>query len=119
MNTTKTITLNAQDVDMPGVIEGHSTSATILTMNTKHDGKVDLKVSYINAAGCGRHESNGPILPGPFAATFPLGVVISNPPQAKRETVEVQDGDILEMDGKRWVIRDNVARDYPHLYPIN
>ena len=68
------------------------------------------------------------ILPGPYAATFPLAVVIDNyggtGAEAKRNReagleFDVVEGDLIELDGMTWVIRDDVWLNYPHLYPVD
>lgn len=113
------ITLNAKiEADHIGVAEKMRVSSTVLTMNTKLGRRCDLMVSYCQADGMCRREYAGPILAGPFAATFALGVMLSDSKQESVEKIEVQDGDILEMDGILWQIRDDVRNDYPRLYPV-
>lgn len=126
--TTKTIVLEApRYADIPGVNEKTTVSKTVLRMKTRHGGNVRLMISYCPADGMCRREYQGPILPGPYAATFPLGTCIDTHRTQAREMksneeagleYEVQDGDILEMDGVLWQIRDDRALNYPHLYPL-
>ena len=130
MNTTatKTIILEAPGYkDIPGYLEKTTVSKTVLRMKTRNGGNVRLMISYCPADGMCRREYQGPILPGPYAATFPLGVMIDSAGTQAREMreneeagleYEVQEGDILEMDGMLWEIRDDVRNDYPRLYPV-
>ena len=127
--TAKTIVLDAPRYkDSPGINEKTTVSKTILRMKTRHGGNVRLMISYCPADGLCRREYQGPILPGPYAATFPLVSCLDKRGTQGREIkqnmedgleYEVQDGDILEMDGMLWQIRDDRALNYPHLYPIN
>ena len=126
--TTKRIVLDTpRYADIPGINEKTTVSKTVLRMKTRHGGKVRLMISYGPADGMCRREYQGPILPGPYAATFPLGVMLDTAGTQAREMkaneeagleYEVEDGDILEMDGMLWQIRDDRALNYPHLYPL-
>lgn len=131
MTTTATreIVLDApRDRDLPGISEKNRVSATVLRMHCKHSGHVSrLMVSYTPADGLSRREFQGPILPGPYASTFPLASVIDNFGGTAKESAdmtaaemeyEVTEGDEFLMDGIRWVIRDDVWLHYPRLYPV-
>lgn len=129
MTTATTIALqweSRQERDIPGVLEGHKVSETVLVMKTKHNAgrSTRLKVSFIAPGGCGRRETGGPILPGPYAATFPLGVVIDNyggtgaESRSLRERgleFDVEAGDTVIIDGETYTIYDDVPLGYPQL----
>lgn len=111
--------------DIPGVSEKVQCSATVLRMHTRHGGDVRLKVSYTPEDGISRREYQGPCVAGPFAATFPLGVVIDDRGSQRLEMqaneavgleFAVVEGDVVEMDGRLWEIRDDVFLAYPRLY---
>ena len=114
--------------DYPGISEGFKSSKTILRMHCKHAGHAcRLTVCFIPADGLGRRETGGPILPGPYASTFANAVVIDNyggtgaESRSLREQgleFDVEEGDIVLLDGEEYVIRDDVWLEYPHLYPV-
>lgn len=115
--------------DIPGVAEKNYVSKTVLRMYCKHAGHdCRLQISYTAPDGLSRREYQGPILPGPYASTFPLGVVIDNHGGSGAESrklreagleFDVAEGDEFELDGMRWTIRDDVRLGYPRLYPID
>ena len=117
-----------QQPDYPGVSEGFKSSKTILRMYCKHAGHAcRLTVCFIPADGIGRRENGGPVLPGPYASTFANATVIDNfggtgaESRSLREQgleFDVEEGDIVLLDGEEYVIRDDVWLEYPHLYPV-
>lgn len=102
--------------EVPGVAEKVQTSDTLLRMNTKHGGLVTLKVSYTPADGISRRVTGGPVLPGPYAVMWATPTIIDGS-NAER-ALNVADGDVVEMDGQAWVIRDDKWLEYPHLDPV-
>ena len=117
---TTTIELEAPRYkDIPGINEKTTVSKTVLRMKTSRAGNVRLLVFYCPADGMCRREMYGPIVSGLYAGTFALPSVTAASFGNTREIEhEVQDGDILEMDGILWQIRDDRALEYPHLYPL-
>lgn len=116
----KTVALEeASYRDIPGVSEKVKVSSTVLRMKTAHNGLSRLRVCYTPADGLSRRATGGPVLPGPYAVTYALPVMISDPPLPfDGPEILVEDGDVLEMDGTLWQIRDDKWLDYPHLYPV-
>jgi len=117
-----------QQPDYPGISEGFKSSKTILRMYCKHAGHAcRLTVCFIPADGLGRRETGGPVLPGPYASTFANATVIDNfggtgaESRSLREQgleFDVEEGDVILLDGEEFIIRDDVWLHYPHLYPV-
>lgn len=71
---------------------------------------------YVGPEGECRREFQGPVLPGPYAAMIPQATVISASPQARPDqTVELEEGDMVVLNGQPMMLIDDRALDYPQL----
>lgn len=113
--------------DLPGVSERIMTSTTVLRMKTRQGGYCRLRVVYTPEDGLSRRTYQGPVLPGPYATTYAMAFVIDRWGTQAREMraneaagleFDVQEGDVVQMDGRLWEIRDDKFLDYPRLYPL-
>lgn len=71
---------------------------------------------YVGPEGECRRVMHGPVVPGPYAAMIPQATVISAHPQARpAQTVELEEGDMIVLNGVPMMIIDDRAMDYPQL----
>jgi hypothetical protein len=76
----------------------------------------NFTVLYQGPGGSMRVEQGGPEVPGPIGDLIPQATVISAHRGPRVNTVHVQEGDVLVINGQRMVILDDKPRtDYPRL----
>lgn len=92
---------------------------------------VRMKIGYITAQGSARKVQDGPLVPGPWAYTYPLSSAITADPRhstaAESERLtsagvewQVKVGDLFVMDGHLWQLtEDRPHSDYPQLTLID
>ena len=89
------------------------TTHTIL-LDENGQGRIDLQIAgtyYRHRIGTvkrgdeARQVDGGDMVPGPWAYAFGLCTVISNPPTKPDPSIDVDDGDVLILDGDRYRVR--------------
>lgn len=122
MNTTSAQTLTLTPSRYADDVDRHNSPNVIAVKSRYARGVVRLAVGFVGPLGSARQEQGGPLVPGPWAYTFPLSTVIDNNggsgAEARRNreagiewTAEI--GDLFEIDGDVYRLTD----DRPHHYP--
>lgn len=87
-----------------------------LRMHCKYTRRQErLSVLYTGPDGETRVKDHGSQIPGPHGSLIAQASVISANPVARAEYIDVEEGDVLILNGQRMVIADDRSMDYPHL----
>lgn len=94
-------------------------NGTQIRLYSKHQhGVTNFSLLFIGPEGSGRRKHGGPIVPGPYAALIAQATVISLHRFEKAPVVELKEGDVIEIRGFEFEIRDDVPMYDPKLYLI-
>lgn len=88
-----------------------------LRMYAKYTRRVErFSIFYQGPGGACRTEQHGPMIQGPHGSLSAQATVIANSPVAQARYLDVEEGDVLVLNGQRMVIVDDRPRtDYPRL----
>lgn len=88
---------------------------TVYRMHSRYGrGTMRFSIMYVGPEGEARRVHQGPIIPGPYCALIPLSSVISAWAGPKERYVEVQEGDVLLLNGVPMIVIDDDTLGYPH-----
>jgi hypothetical protein len=124
--TPDTTTTTALDITPGRYRKGEYDSPNVLRVYSAYArSHVRLGIGYISPDGEGRQVFQGPMVPGPWAYTYPLAVVIDNYGGTAAEAAankaaglerDAKVGDRFQLDGRTWVLtEDRPHSDYPTL----
>lgn len=95
------------------------TPRTVYRMHSRYGrGTMRFSIMYVGPEGEARRVHQGPIIPGPYCALIPLSSVISAWAGPKERYVEVQEGDVLILNGLPMILIDDDALGYPHAVSV-
>lgn len=88
---------------------------TVYRMHSRYGrGHMRFSVMYVGPKGEARRVHQGPIIPGPYCALIPMSTVISAWAGPKERYVDVQEGDVLLLNGLPMILIDDETLGYPH-----
>ncbi|QYN17486.1 hypothetical protein [Amycolatopsis sp. DSM 110486] len=80
---------------------------------------LNADLMYVGPDGEARHESGGPILPGPYVAVISHPPVISAYSQKRPvKVIELNEGDIVTFNGQPMVLKDDRRGYNPYFAPV-
>jgi len=94
---------------------------TRLIIHSIFDGRViALGVGFIAEGDSGRQEFDGPLVPGPWAYTYAVPVIIdaAGSRAARRPAVKATAGDLVVVDGRTYKITPGSRRERPDLAAV-
>lgn len=99
------------------------TKTNVIRVNSRYArGPIRLGIGFVGRHEVGRQIYQGPLVPGPWAYTFPMAVFIDNhggSAAERRKNIEagleydVEIGDMFEIDDVVYQLTDDDPRAYP------
>jgi hypothetical protein len=82
-------------------------------------GTLRLGVAFVPEGASARQRHGGPLVPGPWAYTYPLSYLIARQPARAAKVITAAAGDLLRIDGHVYRLTDDNRMDYPRLHPVD